>query len=50
VPDDLYRPGRTRVLQSFAKRPVIFQTAAIREALESQARENLARKIAELNN
>jgi predicted metal-dependent HD superfamily phosphohydrolase len=46
VPEDQYRPGRQQVLESFLRRQHIFATATMRNALEEQARQNLAREIA----
>ena len=48
VPDDDWRAGRAKVLQSFLARPRIYATDAYRDALEARARENLARSIAAL--
>ncbi|MBU1376031.1 MAG: phosphohydrolase [Alphaproteobacteria bacterium] len=48
VPDELWRPGRARVLQHFLDAPVIFADPAFRAAHEAQARANLAREIASL--
>ena len=49
VPDELWRPGRARVLQRFLAAQVIFPDPGFREWLELQARENLAREIASLS-
>jgi len=49
VPDELFRPGRRRVLQSFLSTPTIYQVPRIREELETRARANLERRIAELS-
>jgi predicted metal-dependent HD superfamily phosphohydrolase len=48
VPDDAYRAGRADVLKRFAARPVIFPDAAFAQALDAQARANLARELAAL--
>ena len=48
VPEDLWRPGRTRVLQHFLGAPAIFPDPSFRAACEAQARANLAREIASL--
>ena len=48
VPETQYKPARANILEAFLTRSHIYHTAAIRETLEEQARENLARKIAEL--
>lgn len=45
VPDEAYRAGRRRALEGFADRPRIFHSAALFEALESRARENLRRAL-----
>lgn len=45
VPDDLYRPGRTAVLQGFLDREHIYCTQSVREELEDRARENIAREL-----
>jgi len=49
VPDDKYRAGRAAILQSFVERDPIYHRAGIRAELETGAKENLARRIAELN-
>jgi predicted metal-dependent HD superfamily phosphohydrolase len=49
VPDDAYRVGRAKVLQSFLDRDRIFLTAAF-APLEARARGNLKRAIARLSN
>jgi predicted metal-dependent HD superfamily phosphohydrolase len=48
VPEDLYRPGRRRVLEGFLARPQIYRTERLRALWEASARANLAREIAEL--
>ncbi len=45
VPDDLYRVGRSRVLQGFLNRPSIYQTEFFGNRYEVQARINLQRAI-----
>lgn len=49
VPIAAYRTGRIRVLQTFLEREIIYHTVQIRELYEVRARENLARKIAQLD-
>ncbi|MFO0950500.1 MAG: hypothetical protein U0835_04985 [Isosphaeraceae bacterium] len=48
VPDAEYRAGRGKILLSFLNRPTIYRTPFVRERCEARARENLARKVAEL--
>jgi len=48
VPEDLWRAGRTRVLQHFLDAPVIFPDPSFRDAHEARARANLEREIASL--
>jgi predicted metal-dependent HD superfamily phosphohydrolase len=48
VPDRDYRAGRSRVLNQFAARAVIYPDAAFAEIYDRQARENLARELASL--
>lgn len=48
VPETHYRLGRAQILRTFLDRDVIFKTPRIRDQLEEQARENLARKLHEL--
>ena len=48
VPDDAYRVGRTKVLESFLQRERIFQTALMQSEYEAQARRNLAAEISAL--
>jgi predicted metal-dependent HD superfamily phosphohydrolase len=48
VPEPVFRARRRQVLQEFLARPRIYATARFHEALEAQARENLARSIAAL--
>lgn len=47
VPALLYRPGRKKVLRGFLNRERIYTTPEF-AALEAQARENLARAVAQL--
>lgn len=49
VPAALFEMGRRRVLQRFLERPTIYRVPALREELESAARANLQRRIAELS-
>jgi predicted metal-dependent HD superfamily phosphohydrolase len=48
VPQEQFRLGRRAILESFLKRPAIYRTEFFRTRLEAQARENLARSIAQL--
>jgi predicted metal-dependent HD superfamily phosphohydrolase len=48
LPDDAWISGRRRVLASFLSRPEIYLTAIFRDRYESQARQNMARALAEL--
>ncbi|MEO1170701.1 MAG: N-methyl-D-aspartate receptor NMDAR2C subunit [Myxococcota bacterium] len=45
VPAPLYAFGRRRVLRRFLESPVLYQTAPLRETLESPARANLTRAL-----
>lgn len=46
VPHDVFQLKRAEILAGFLARPVIYNLPSMREALELQARENLARSIA----
>lgn len=46
VPEPAFREGRCSVLRSFLERPRLYATEAFHQALEKQARRNLARAIA----
>lgn len=48
VPDELYYPGRQRVLEHFLKMDHVFKTTVFREQYEQQARANLALELLEL--
>ena len=48
VPEVDYVTRRQLVLATFLEREAIYKTAPLHDALEAQARENLARKIAQL--
>jgi predicted metal-dependent HD superfamily phosphohydrolase len=48
VPDELYRPGRRRVLESFLARRHIYLTERLRALWEAPARANLSGEIARL--
>ena len=48
VPEEQYCVGRAQVLSSFLDRPNIYHTQLFSQQYESQARENLSRKIEEL--
>lgn len=45
VPDEAFRRGRSKILQSFLARPVLYGTAMGRQCFEAQARVNLRRSI-----
>lgn len=49
VAEDAYVAGRIQVLRSFLDRTIIYHTDTLRSRFESQARDNLARKISELS-
>ncbi len=44
VPDELYRPGRRRVLEGFLARPQIYLTERLRALWEAPARANLSER------
>ena len=48
VPVPLYRKERRKILQEFASRPTIYCTEYFRAAYEAQARDNIARSLAQL--
>jgi predicted metal-dependent HD superfamily phosphohydrolase len=48
VPDPLYRAGRAAVMGRFLDSPALFADPAWAERYEAQARENIAREIADL--
>ncbi|AYV48927.1 phosphohydrolase [Caulobacter flavus] len=48
VPEDIYRAGRARVLQTFLAATVLFPDPALAQVLDASARRNLAAEIAEL--
>jgi predicted metal-dependent HD superfamily phosphohydrolase len=48
VPEELYRPGRRRVLEGFLARPQIYRTERLRALWEAPARANLSGEVAEL--
>ena len=48
VDETIFRSVRSRILQEFLARPVIYSTASFRHRLEHRARENLKRSIAAL--
>lgn len=48
VPEGAFRLGRSAVLSGFLARPEIYRTPALREELETRARSNLGRRLAEL--
>ncbi len=48
VPDEIFHRKRKALLSEFLDRPVIFNTQPVRDRLETQARDNLRRSIAEM--
>jgi predicted metal-dependent HD superfamily phosphohydrolase len=44
-PDEVYKPGRKKVLAYFLEKPVIYRTAVFRELYEGQARRNIAAEM-----
>ena len=48
VPEDAYRNGRAKVLQTFLDRPFIYSTEPFRASYEARARCNLGNEISEL--
>jgi predicted metal-dependent HD superfamily phosphohydrolase len=48
VPDELYRPGRRRILEGFLARPRIYRTYQLHALWEERARTNISGEIAEL--
>ena len=44
-PDDVYNPGRKKVLMHFLEKPVIYRTSIFREQYETQARQNIAGEL-----
>lgn len=48
IPGPVFRRARTRILRSFLERDTIYATAPLRERLETAARANLERSLAEL--
>ncbi|WP_069167607.1 HD domain-containing protein [Nocardia altamirensis] len=48
VPDELFRAGRTAVLQGLAQQPRLFRTPTARTRYEAAARANLARELTTL--
>jgi predicted metal-dependent HD superfamily phosphohydrolase len=49
VPAEQFTAGRAAVLRGFAEREHIYATPLFRDRLEARARENLARRLAELS-
>jgi predicted metal-dependent HD superfamily phosphohydrolase len=49
LPDEVYRPGRKKVLSAFLARPQIYRTPALRALWEATARDNLAWEVGELS-
>lgn len=47
-PDDMYRPGRAKVLRHFLDMPSIYKTPYFQERYEDQARQNLRAELEEL--
>lgn len=44
-PDEVYKPGRKKVLAHFLEKPVIYRTAVFREQYEVQARRNIVAEL-----
>jgi predicted metal-dependent HD superfamily phosphohydrolase len=44
-PDEVYNPGRRKVLAHFLEKPVIYRTVVFREQYEAQARQNIAAEL-----
>jgi predicted metal-dependent HD superfamily phosphohydrolase len=49
VPDDVFYPGRRRVLERFLARPLVYHTEHFQNQYEAQARRNMVREITEIN-
>jgi predicted metal-dependent HD superfamily phosphohydrolase len=49
VPDEAFRAGRAKILQSFVDRPRIYGTGVFHDRYEQAARANLARSLAALS-
>jgi predicted metal-dependent HD superfamily phosphohydrolase len=49
LPDEVYRPGRKKVLSAFLARPQIYSTPALRALWEARARDNLAWEVGGLS-
>jgi predicted metal-dependent HD superfamily phosphohydrolase len=49
VPEERYALGRTAILNSFLSRPRIYKTAEFFDIYERQARDNLRRKVTQLD-
>lgn len=47
-PDEVYKPGRIKVLEHFLAMPSIFKTSFFMGRYETQARENINQELAEL--
>jgi len=45
IPDDIYKVGRTKALEGFAKRPHIYRTTHFRELYEEVARANITNEL-----
>jgi predicted metal-dependent HD superfamily phosphohydrolase len=45
VPEELYRPGRSKVLAKLLDAPVLFHTPALRKELDAPARRNLQAEL-----
>lgn len=48
VPEEIYLPNRAKILQQFLERETIYHTNDLRNLYDAKARENLARKVAQL--
>ena len=49
VPEQMYRSGRSSVLEGFLRRPAIYQTKRFSDRYEDQARRNLKRVLTQLS-
>lgn len=47
-PDEVYNPGRIKVLTHFLEQPLIYRTAAFGERYEAQARKNITTELQKL--
>ena len=50
VPEEMWKEGRTQVLDDFLKRDYIYHTPSFKKFFEMQARKNITKSINKLNN